>query len=82
MSEPKPWERRAVCPGCGWHTEANSLGAVSFLSCCPECGELYSWTSFGRASWPVATMRQVPLPKAKWWHSREWKWQTKGATHD
>lgn len=82
MAKPTAWERRAVCPGCSWHTEANKLGAVPFLACCPKCGERYSWTSCGRACWPVVTMRQVPLPKAKWWHLREWEWQTLEQAHD
>jgi len=59
MAKPGPWIKHAICPGCGWHTEANSLGAVPFLACCPECGERYSWTSFGRACWDLITVRWI-----------------------
>lgn len=68
------WERRAVCPDCGFHTEANALGAVPFLACCPDCGRRYSWIS-SHDCWPVVTMCLVALPKARWWHCTDYKWE-------
>jgi hypothetical protein len=80
MSDLEKWHRRAVCPGCGWHTEATSLGGVPFLTCCPECGERYSWTSRGRASWSTRSMRWV-RPERRLFRPSTWglegHWETR-----
>lgn len=75
MDDYASWHMRAFCPTCDYHTECNSLGAVPFLTCCPDCGERYSWTSSGKASWRTESARWVKEPKKHWWHESKGHWE-------